>query len=81
MILNLSNLTCLTILQYESMLLLDILKESPQLSQIETNLIPSFSNNEIFKYLKKISILKYPHPSFNKSDQMKKFCEIFPNIE
>jgi hypothetical protein len=84
MIVNLSNLTCLDILQYESILLLDILKEAPQLSQIKTNLnalIPLFNNDQIFKYLKKISIYKYSHPSFNNSDQMKKFCEIFSNIE
>jgi hypothetical protein len=31
--------------------------------------------------IKKLDILKYAHPSFNNSDEMNKFCEIFSNIE
>ena len=68
--------------------LLEILKESPQLSRITTNsnnLIALFNDDEIGKYLKKIikelDVYKHPQPSFNNSNEMKKFCKIFSNIE
>jgi len=71
-----------------SSLLLEILKESPQLSRITTNsnnLIALFNDDEIGKYLKKIikelDVYKHPQPSFNNSNEMKKFCKIFSNIE
>jgi hypothetical protein len=92
MIVNLSNLKHLNVSEYgrmlTSVLLLDILKESFNLSWITMNpndLILLFHDDELCKYfnkmIKKLDVLKYSHPSFKNSGEMKKFCEIFSNIE
>ncbi|CAF1182923.1 unnamed protein product [Rotaria sordida] len=68
--------------------LLEILKESSKLSCItinSTNLISSFNNDEICKYLKKVMtklhIDKQFNLSFNNLNKSPKFYEIFSNIE
>ena len=91
---NLSNLNHLNIERYEriltSSLLLEILKESPQLSQITMNssdlmLLLNENDDELCEYLKKmikkLNIYERSQPSFNNSDEIKKFCEIFSNIK
>ncbi|CAF1170187.1 unnamed protein product [Rotaria sp. Silwood1] len=91
-IVNLSNLKHLNIYLYHKMLsskeLLKILKESPKLSWITicpNNLKSLFIDDELCKYLnamiKKLNIYPYTYSSFINLDELKRFCEIFSNIE
>ncbi|CAF3433188.1 unnamed protein product [Rotaria sp. Silwood2] len=92
MLVNLSNLKHLDISMYQRIIstgeLLEILKESSQLSSMKINpsdLALLFNDNQLRLYLnkmiKKLNIYKYAHSSFNNLDELKKFCRIFSNIE
>ncbi|CAF3399083.1 unnamed protein product, partial [Rotaria sp. Silwood2] len=84
MLVNLSNLKHLDISMYQRIIstgeLLEILKESSQLSSMKINpsdLALLFNDNQLCLYLnkmiKKLNIYKYAHSSFNNLDELKKF--------
>jgi hypothetical protein len=92
MIVNLSNLKHLTISSsckiQSSSVLLQLLKEIPQLSSIDIelqSLRSFFNNNELCKYLNKtitrLDIFRNPYNLFNGSDGLEQFCRIFSNLE
>ncbi|CAF4006939.1 unnamed protein product [Rotaria sordida] len=68
-----------------STILLEILKQSPNLSSISIDpnyLLSLFSDNELCKYLNKmIKKLDMLIPSLNKFSKIEQFCKIFSNIE
>jgi hypothetical protein len=92
MIVNLSNLKHLTISSTckieSSSVLLQLIKETTQLSSIdiELQILRSFFNdNELCKYLNKtitsLDIYRNPYNLFNGSDGLEQFCKIFSNLE
>jgi hypothetical protein len=91
MIINFYNLKHLDISSYfaiETSSLLEIFKQTSQLSSITINpfiLSTLFDDEELCNYLnkmiKKMNIYKFGHDSFNNSNEVEQFCEIFSNIE
>ncbi|CAF1201612.1 unnamed protein product [Rotaria sordida] len=89
MIVNLYNLKHLDISFLckieSSTILLEILKQSPNLSSISVDpnyLLSLFSDNELCKYLNKmIKKLDMLIPSLDKFSKIEQFCKIFSNIE
>jgi hypothetical protein len=94
MIVNLSNLKHLTIsLASEiksSSVLLQLLKETSQLSSISIELqhLQSFFNDdELCKYLNQmitrldVHRYRFPYKSFDNAEKIKQFCKIFSNLE
>ncbi|CAF4139736.1 unnamed protein product [Adineta steineri] len=91
-IINLFNLKHLNIGRIygieNSLVLLEILKQSPKLSSITfipKAIIQLFDDDELCKYLnkmiKKIILTDYFEYHINTSERMKQFCQIFSNIE
>jgi hypothetical protein len=91
-IVNLSNLKHLDISTCQRVILsgelLEILKESPQLSSMtikQNDLILLYHNNQLCQYInkmiKKLNINKHNHFLFDNFDELNKFCLIFSNIE
>jgi hypothetical protein len=89
---NLSNIKHLDISTYRRVIvsgeLIQILNASPQLTSITldpNDLILFYENKQICQYvnsmIKKLNIYKYNYCSFNDLKQLKKFCQIFSNIE
>jgi hypothetical protein len=92
MIVNLSNvkhLSMVTGCTFEtSSVLLEILKQTPQLSSLSINpdiLISIFDNDELCKYwngmIKKLDLKYYPINSLNDIYKLNKLWEIFSNLE
>ncbi|UJR08266.1 hypothetical protein I4U23_012539 [Adineta vaga] len=91
-IVNLNCLKHLNISQYGRMLtcefMFDLLKQSVNLSWITINpedFLILLKDDELCqdlnRIIRKMDILKYGHPSFKTSEDMRKFCAFFSNIE
>jgi hypothetical protein len=90
---NLSNLRYLSIssdsiIIKSSSILLQLLKETSQLSSIAIEfhcLQLFFKDDELWKYsnkkITKLDILKHPYEFFDRLDELEKFCQIFSNLE
>jgi len=91
MIFNFYNLKHLDISSYftiETSSLLEIFKQTSQLSSIKMNpfiLSTLFDDNELCNYLnkmiKKLNIYKFGQDSFNNLNEVEQFCKIFSNVE